>query len=49
LRQRVVVAAVGPTSADALAELGTPAHVVPKQSSMGAMVLALAERLSRQS
>jgi uroporphyrinogen-III synthase len=46
LRQRVVVAAVGPTSARALAELGAPAHVVPKQSSMGALVVALAERLS---
>jgi uroporphyrinogen-III synthase len=41
LRARVTVAAIGPTTARVLADLGAPAHVVPAQSSMGAMVLAL--------
>ena len=48
LRSRVTVAAVGPTTASALAELGTPPHVTPAQSSMGAMVVALAKKLSGQ-
>jgi uroporphyrinogen-III synthase len=43
---RVVVAAVGPTCARALEELGAPPHVVPDQAKMGAMVMALAARLS---
>ena len=42
LRTRVVVAAVGPTSARALEGLGAPPHVVPEQSKMGPLVLALA-------
>jgi uroporphyrinogen-III synthase len=46
LRSRVTVAAVGPTTASALAALGAPAHVVPEQSNMGAMVVALAAKLS---
>lgn len=45
LRDRVIVAAVGPTSAQALEELGAPAHVVPQQSKMGSLVLALARRV----
>jgi uroporphyrinogen-III synthase len=48
LRDRVVVVAVGPTCAHALEELGVPPHVVPEQSKMGPMVLALAEYLSRR-
>jgi uroporphyrinogen-III synthase len=42
LRGRVVVAAVGPTCAEALEHLGVPAHVIPRQSKMGALVLAVA-------
>jgi uroporphyrinogen-III synthase len=48
LRHRVVVTAVGPTCKQALAELGVPAHVVPAQSKMGPMVLALAEYLANR-
>jgi uroporphyrinogen-III synthase len=47
LRDRVTVAAVGPTTARVLAGLGAPPHVVPTQSSMGAMVLALVRLLPR--
>src|SRR5579859_2666982 len=36
LRDRVVVGAVGPTSAQALVELGVPPHVVPTSPKMGA-------------
>ena len=46
LNDRVVVAAVGPTCARTLEELGAPAHVVPEQSKMGPLVLALAKHLS---
>lgn len=46
LRSRVVVAAVGPTCARALEELGTPPHVVPEPSKMGQLVLALAEYMA---
>jgi uroporphyrinogen-III synthase len=46
LRDRVVVAAVGPTCAHALVELGAPAHVMPAQPKMGPMVLALAAYLA---
>ena len=46
LRTGVVVAAVGPTCARVLQELGPPPHVVPDQVKMGAMVLALAERIA---
>jgi uroporphyrinogen-III synthase len=42
LTGRVVVAAVGPTCARALERLGAPARVVPEQSKMGPLVLALA-------
>jgi uroporphyrinogen-III synthase len=49
LRDRVTVAAVGPTTARTLADLGAPAHVVPTQSSMGAMVVALVKALSKES
>jgi uroporphyrinogen-III synthase len=48
LRERVVVVAVGPTCAQALTELGAPPHVVPAQSKMGPMVLALAEYLAKR-
>src|SRR2546421_27223 len=49
LRADTLVAAVGPTCARALEELGAPPHVVPENPKMGSMVLALAERLSRRS
>ena len=42
----VLVAAVGPTSARALVDLGVPPHVVPAQGKMGAMVVALAEAMT---
>ena len=42
LRERVIVAAVGPTCARALEALGAPPHVMPDQSKMGPLVLALA-------
>jgi uroporphyrinogen-III synthase len=45
LRSRVVVAAVGPTCARTLQELGAPHHVMPESSKMGALVLALAAHL----
>jgi uroporphyrinogen-III synthase len=45
MRDRVVVAAVGPTSARALVELGAPAHVIPESSKMGSLVLAMAAYL----
>jgi len=45
LRSRVVVAAVGPTCARVLAELGVPADVVPEVPRMGAMLDALVARL----
>jgi uroporphyrinogen-III synthase len=45
LRARVVVAAVGPTCARTLEELGAPPRVVPETSKMGPLVLALAEHL----
>lgn len=43
--RRVVVAAIGPTCASALEELGMPAQVVPDPPKMGALVAALAARL----
>jgi uroporphyrinogen-III synthase len=46
LRDRVVVAAVGPTCAAVLTELGAPAHVMPENSKMGPLVSALAKKLS---
>lgn len=45
LRDGPLVAAVGPTSAEALAELGVPPDVVPEQSKMGTLVLALARKV----
>jgi uroporphyrinogen-III synthase len=48
LRERVVVAAVGPTCAQVLTELGVPPQVMPEQSKMGPMVLAIAEHLSQR-
>jgi uroporphyrinogen-III synthase len=48
LRRRVVVAAVGPTCARTLEALGTPPHVVPETSKMGALVLALASHFARR-
>lgn len=47
LRSRVVVAAVGPTCARAMAELGIPAQVVPETPKMGAMVTALVAQLAQ--
>jgi uroporphyrinogen-III synthase len=44
---RVVVAAVGPTCARALSQLGAPPHVMPDQAKMGAMIVALARRFAR--
>jgi uroporphyrinogen-III synthase len=49
LRERVIVAAVGPTCARVLTELGAPPHVMPVQSKMGPLVLALMERLGSRS
>ena len=46
LRSRMVVAAVGPTCARALAELGVPPQVVPETPKMGPMVSALVARLA---
>jgi len=48
LEERVIVAAVGPTCARALAQLGAPPHVMPDQPKMGAMVVALAARFARR-
>ncbi len=45
MRERVIVAAVGPTCARALTQLGAPPHVVPAQGKMGAMVVALAAKI----
>ena len=45
---RVVVAAVGPTCARALEELGAPPHVMPEPSKMGPLVLALASHFGRK-
>jgi len=49
LRSRVVVAAVGPTCARVLEELGVPPHVVPEAPRMGSMLEALVERLATRS
>jgi uroporphyrinogen-III synthase len=43
LRTRTVVAAVGPTCAAALQELGVEPHVVPEHPKMGPMVVELAK------
>jgi uroporphyrinogen-III synthase len=47
LRNHTLVAAVGPTCARALEELGAPPHVVPDNPKMGSMLTALAERFSQ--
>jgi uroporphyrinogen-III synthase len=44
---RAIVAAVGPTCARALADLGVPPHVVPENPKMGAMVVALVNHVAR--
>ncbi|HVP60227.1 MAG TPA: uroporphyrinogen-III synthase [Myxococcaceae bacterium] len=49
LRSRVVVAAIGPTCARVLDELGVPPHVVPDPPKMGAMLDALVGRLTYRS
>ena len=46
LRERVVIAAVGPTCARVLSELGMPAQVVPETPKMAAMLNALVDRLA---
>ena len=46
LRSRVLVAAVGPTCARVLADLGVPPRVVPETPKMGAMLTALFARLA---
>lgn len=46
LRSRVVIAAVGPTCARALADLGVPPQVVPETPKMAAMLNALVARLA---
>jgi uroporphyrinogen-III synthase len=46
LRSQVVVAAVGPTCARVLDELGVSPHVVPDPPKMGSMLEALAGRLA---
>jgi uroporphyrinogen-III synthase len=47
LRDHIVVAAVGPTCAKTLGQLGAPPHVVPEQSKMGAMIVSLAAKFAR--
>ena len=49
LRSQVVVAAVGPTCARVLDELGVTPHVVPDPPKMGSMLEALAGRLAQRS
>jgi uroporphyrinogen-III synthase len=46
LRSRVLIAAVGPTCARVLAELGVPPQVVPETPKMAAMLTALVARLA---
>lgn len=46
LRERVVIAAVGPTCARVLADLGIPPRIVPETPKMGAMLNALVEHLA---
>jgi uroporphyrinogen-III synthase len=46
MAERVVVAAVGPTCARALSQLGARPHVMPEQPKMGAMIVALAARFA---
>jgi uroporphyrinogen-III synthase len=46
LREHIVVAAVGPTCAKTLVQLGAPPHVVPDPPKMGAMIVALAAKFA---
>jgi len=48
LRSRVIVGAVGPTSATALRAYGIEAHVIPEHPKMGHLVLALAREAERR-
>jgi uroporphyrinogen-III synthase len=48
LRDKTVVAAVGPTCAAALEERGVSPQVVPEHPKMGAMVVALGQRFAAQ-
>ena len=45
LNERVIVASVAPTCADALRALGVAPHVIPEHPKMGHLVRALAERV----
>ena len=47
LRSHTVVAAVGPTCARVMTELGVPPHVLPDSPKMGPMVAALVEHLAQ--
>lgn len=47
LRQEVVVAAIGPSAAEALAAAGTPAALVPERPKLGPLVAAIAEHAPR--
>jgi uroporphyrinogen-III synthase len=49
LRTHTLVAAIGPTCADALRALGVEPQVMPAQSKMGPMVLAIARFLTERS
>jgi uroporphyrinogen-III synthase len=44
LREHVLIGAVGPTVAQALAQRGVCPHVVPEHPKMGHLVVALADR-----
>jgi uroporphyrinogen-III synthase len=46
LRSRVLIAAIGPTCARVLAELGVPPQVIPENPKMAAMLAALFARLA---
>jgi uroporphyrinogen-III synthase len=46
MREKVVIAAVGPTCARVLAGLGIPPQIVPETPKMGAMLTALVARLA---
>ena len=48
LRDRVIVGAVGPTSATALRERGVEPHVIPEHPKMGHLVLASAREVERR-
>jgi uroporphyrinogen-III synthase len=47
LRDRVIVAAVGPTCARTLTDLGAPPHVMPENAKMGPLVASLAKHLAQ--